>query len=779
MTEKMLVPPAGTRDIGVSGGCTPHHSRGYPRPTTSQACATSPPGSREKTRTRAQAARSGRGGLPGRANCWFEPGARYCCTAMLLPICMVRPSTVRRTVMPSFDTAVMAAGTATRLEDHLRRIIETQPVCLSRVAADGTFLAVNEAALHMLGAQRLEEVLSTSLLDRVAPDHQRGLADFLAGVSAGERGSTEAAVTALDGVTRSLQVQGVGVTAPVDGLASVLCTFRDVTEVRRLEHALFEGALREEALSATLETTREQLAAAAADAEARQHGAQAERIADLEARLAQARTEQVALADDLELARAERAAALARATRAEECARVEDTRRQSLAQQSAADRGELESLRAAVPRLEAAATEAAAREREAADLEAALRRQLEDLGARVAALDTAVHESGLRARDATALYHAEKARWQAALDEAAAAHDREAAGIRARVAALEAAVQDAAGREHDAIALYEAEKTHWHGMAERAAAHEEELVALRAEHARLAIAWQEAVDRERETSARFDSETAGFRAAVVAAEHGLAAARTELRALDAQWQHASRLADATRITASVASDVETALAMTTAGTRRLLTLLPEGEPKHLAEQALGGSLEATLLARELRRQGVPVPPIAITPVVRRLEPVLTAMVASDASLAILAGSDGVGVSIRPDDLEQLLMLLVAGHRAAFRSASHVSIEIAEVTVDGGVATERAVRPGSYALLALHTSGTGDDLPEGLFNAIVGPESWGEAGPCFGALYRLVTRAGGHMWASREGKTGFAIELYLPRADTQNEAAAQPTGELLV
>ena len=49
-------------------------------------------------------------------------------------------------------------------DSHLRAVLESQPVTLVRLAKDGTFLAVNEAGLAALNAERLDQVLGTSFL---------------------------------------------------------------------------------------------------------------------------------------------------------------------------------------------------------------------------------------------------------------------------------------------------------------------------------------------------------------------------------------------------------------------------------------------------------------------------------------------------------------------------------------------------------------------------------------------------------------------------------------
>src|SRR6266540_1141938 len=139
------------------------------------------------------------------------------------------------------------ADTETFIEAHLREIIESQPVCLTRIAADGTFLAVNKAALTLLGAERLDQVLDRSILDFVIAHQREPCEKFLHRVSAGERESLEADLTCLRGVRHTLQMHAVGVSSSLDGIRSTLCTFRDVTEQRRLERALVDSEKRERA----------------------------------------------------------------------------------------------------------------------------------------------------------------------------------------------------------------------------------------------------------------------------------------------------------------------------------------------------------------------------------------------------------------------------------------------------------------------------------------------------------------------------------------------------
>lgn len=78
---------------------------------------------------------------------------------------------------------------------HLLRLIESQPSCVMRVGVDGTLLAVNDAALKLLGAPGLETVLGTSLSDRLASRSGPVWQEFVSRLQGGASSSVECALT--------------------------------------------------------------------------------------------------------------------------------------------------------------------------------------------------------------------------------------------------------------------------------------------------------------------------------------------------------------------------------------------------------------------------------------------------------------------------------------------------------------------------------------------------------------------------------------------------------
>jgi PAS domain S-box-containing protein len=182
-------------------------------------------------------------------------------------------------------------------EPHLRAVLERQPVVLTRVSKEGTFLAINEAGLSMLGAQSLEQVLGTSIMNMVDADDRKACQAFLDRAAGGQRGSFEVDLVGFTGARHTLELHGSIHPGAPDGIASVLLSFRDVTESRRLEHSLVEAAARQTEQELTWEAERKRLVAdieLARKAQSDQFAVD-EQLTELERRLAEAQDERKAV----------------------------------------------------------------------------------------------------------------------------------------------------------------------------------------------------------------------------------------------------------------------------------------------------------------------------------------------------------------------------------------------------------------------------------------------------------------------------------------------------
>ncbi len=182
-------------------------------------------------------------------------------------------------------------------EPHLRAVLESQPVVLTRVSKDGTFLAINEAGLSMLGAQSLEQILGTSLMNMVQAEERKACQAFLDRAMGGQRGSFEVDLVGLTGSRHTFELHASAHPGAPDAIASVLISFRDVTESRRLEQSLVEAATRQAEQEAAHDVDRKRLLTdleLARKAQTDQFAVD-EQLTELERRLAESNDERAAL----------------------------------------------------------------------------------------------------------------------------------------------------------------------------------------------------------------------------------------------------------------------------------------------------------------------------------------------------------------------------------------------------------------------------------------------------------------------------------------------------
>jgi PAS domain S-box-containing protein len=294
-------------------------------------------------------------------------------------------------------------------EPHLRAVLETQPVVLTRVSKEGTFLAINESGLSMLGAQSLEQVLGTSLLNMVDAEERKACQAFLDRAVGGQRGSCEVDLIGLTGTRHTLELHASAHPGAPDGLASVLISFRDVTESRRLEQSLVEAASRQAEQDAAHETERARLIAdveLARKAQSDQFAAD-EQLTELERRLAEAGEAHAALqkahADEIDALQKQLAEERRRAdSQSAAVARLDgsdqqlvelrgkydalDSERQQLVEMAGLLRSEAEARQQTVTELTERLAALEAEHQQAADAATALRLDLDERHALVAEL---------------------------------------------------------------------------------------------------------------------------------------------------------------------------------------------------------------------------------------------------------------------------------------------------------------------------------------------------------------------------------------------------------
>jgi PAS domain S-box-containing protein len=129
-----------------------------------------------------------------------------------------------------------------RTDLHLRAVLERLPIALLRIDAQGTLLAVNQAGLGLFEAERLDQVLGTSIAGYLDAEARPSCAALLQDAVQGRGGSLETELRGLNGTAHLLELHAVAHPGAPDATPSVLVTLRDITKPRKLQRLLEEAA---------------------------------------------------------------------------------------------------------------------------------------------------------------------------------------------------------------------------------------------------------------------------------------------------------------------------------------------------------------------------------------------------------------------------------------------------------------------------------------------------------------------------------------------------------
>jgi PAS domain-containing protein len=123
---------------------------------------------------------------------------------------------------------------------HLRRVLDTQPSCLMRLAADGTVFAANDAALALLGVTSAARALGQSFTNWLPADEHARWRAFCDGVLTGVSASIECDINGPAGDRHAVLFHGVSLCDHPDGTPSMAVAARAVSGQRQLEAAIVE-----------------------------------------------------------------------------------------------------------------------------------------------------------------------------------------------------------------------------------------------------------------------------------------------------------------------------------------------------------------------------------------------------------------------------------------------------------------------------------------------------------------------------------------------------------
>jgi PAS domain S-box-containing protein len=257
---------------------------------------------------------------------------------------------------------------------------------------------------------------------------------------------------------------------------------------------------------------------------------------------------------------------------------------------------------------------------------------------------------------------------------------------------------------------------------------------------------------------------------------------TERKALEAEVRRAQKLEAVGRLAGGVAHDFNNLLTVINSCCDLLRLQYGATGPQHeLLDAVRSAGERAAALTRQLlafsRRQILQPRLLDLNLVVADLVKLLGRLIGEDITLELSLEPKPLLVSGDHGQLEQVVMNLALNARDAMPHGGRLEIHTQCVDLDETfAATHLEVRPGPYALLAVHDTGSGMDeavrshLCEPFFTT-KGPGKGTGLG--LATVYAVVKQAGGAIdFASAPG-AGTTVHIYLPRVDTAPPAEPAP------
>jgi hypothetical protein len=246
---------------------------------------------------------------------------------------------------------------------------------------------------------------------------------------------------------------------------------------------------------------------------------------------------------------------------------------------------------------------------------------------------------------------------------------------------------------------------------------------------------------------------------------------TEQKLLEGQQQQAEKLQALGQLAGGVAHGLNNFLTVINGYTDLLLGKVPRSNPLHesvaqikkAGEQA--GDLVSPLLAFS-QGQILWAKVLDVNEVVKEAEKTLRGKLGEDIRLAT-ALSPALGpVKADPEQLQQVLMNLVANARDAMRGGGSLVIETQNADLDESYAAKHpGVKAGPYVHLKVSDSGTGmsEEMLSHLFEPFFTTKTPGQGlGLGLATVYGIIKQSGGSIRVESELGKGSSFHVYLPR-----------------
>ena len=386
-------------------------------------------------------------------------------------------------------------------EERLRQIVERVPVGVSVLAPDGTFLAINQAGLRLMGAAQLNQIVGKNFLHFIAQEDREKILEFLTTVSQGTNASILLDWKGLDGTGIVLKLiatpmvkQGISGAAVLTGIYSTEDfpknekSEEEAQESEELKTAFQELDVRFKELQEEHTLQKSKWEAAAKKDEAV--------LQELEQKARKAEEQLTALQADLQESQGKR-------TELENKLREIEEHRNKTTEDYGMERSRWERIE----------QELEQRAQEAEEQRAALQADLQESQGKRTELETALHEVEEKGRQQADDFDAERSQWEQTRQQ----WDQKFQEINEQRVELENTLREIEEHQNRTKEDYGTERSQWERieqeLEQRAQEAEEQRAALRADlqeseerRTELETALHEVEEKRRQQAEDFDAE---------------------------------------------------------------------------------------------------------------------------------------------------------------------------------------------------------------------------------------------------------------------------------
>jgi len=264
---------------------------------------------------------------------------------------------------------------------------------------------------------------------------------------------------------------------------------------------------------------------------------------------------------------------------------------------------------------------------------------------------------------------------------------------------------------------------------------------------------------------------------------------SERKKLEEQLRHSQKMEAVGRLAGGVAHDFNNLLTVINGYGHMMLDALRPGERLHShAEQIVKAGNQAAALTTQLlafsRRQMIQPKPVDLNHVITNLEKMLRRVIGEDIALYTLLSPDLAPIKADANQMEQVLINLVANARDAMPRGGALTVATKNITLEEGLRCESSeLPPGSYVEMAVSDTGEGMDSEtrSHLFEPFFTTKERGKGtGLGLSSVYGSVRQNGGGIVVWSERGSGATFRIYLPQlrepaATEKPEPARNGTG----